>query len=140
MQRLWRDVFAATLMLAVCASLPAADTKKADDKNPLSKFSEEKLVDIGFCFDEFCKAVAAKDAKVVKAFLVDVPKSLEKLDLNKDADKEAFIKYFAKFSGANVDSAQKMHGMGEVTYTDKDGKKQTQRMELQAGVWKMTGL
>jgi hypothetical protein len=140
MQRLVRGILIGALMMAACASVHAADAKKADDKNPLAKFSEEKLVDIGFCFDEFCKAVAAKDAKVVKAFLVDVPKSLEKLNLDKDADKEAFIKYFAKFSGANVDSAQKMHGMGEVTYTDKDGKKQTQRMELQGGVWKMTGL
>src|SRR5689334_19382145 len=104
MQRLVRGILIGALMMAACASVHAADAKKADDKNPLAKFSEEKLVDIGFCFDEFCKAVAAKDAKVVKAFLVDVPKSLEKLNLDKDADKEAFIKYFAKFSGANVDS------------------------------------
>jgi hypothetical protein len=139
MHRTTCGVLAALLMTALCASTHAADAPK-DDKNPLSKFSEEKLVDIGFCFDEFCKAVAAKDAKVVQALLVEVPKTLAKLDLKKDADKETFIKYFAKFSGAQVDSAQKMHGMGEVTYTDKDGKKQTQRMELQAGVWKMTGL
>jgi hypothetical protein len=135
---------AAVLAFGWAGNAIAADAKKpdakADDANPLAKFSEEKLVDIGFCFDEFCKAVAAKDVKLISAFLDGMPKNLAKLDLKKDADKETFLKAFEIFSGAQIEKAQKMHGMGEVTYKDKDGRERTQRMQLAAGVWKITGL
>ncbi|HYF50530.1 MAG TPA: hypothetical protein VEJ63_14055 [Planctomycetota bacterium] len=134
---------ASILALLCCAQMFAADTPKKEEKkddNPLAKFDEEKLIDPGYCFNEFAKAVASKDAKVAAAFLIEIPKHLQKLDLKKPADQETFIKALAKFSGAQADSSQKMHGMAEVKYTDKDGKAQSQRMELRAGVWKITGL
>jgi hypothetical protein len=129
----------AAILAAVCSSqIMAADAKK--DDNPLAKFDEEKLIDPGYCFNEFCKAVAGKDARTAAAFILELPKNLEKLDLKKPADQETFLKALSKYSGAQADSSQKMHGMAEVKYTDKDGKSQSQRMELRAGVWKITGL
>jgi len=135
-------VLAAFLVALAAAQLMAADAKKEEkkDADPLAKFDAEKMIDPGYCFNEFCKAVASKDAKTAAAFLVEIPKSLEKLDLKKPADQEAFLKALAKFSGGQADSSQKMHGMAEVKYTDKDGKAQSQRLELRAGVWKITGL
>ena len=138
----FRWIALAAVLLSLSSQLLAADAKKDEkkDDNPLAKFDEEKLIDPGYCFNEFAKAVAGKDAKTAAAFLVEIPAHLQKLDLKKQADQETFIKALAKFSGANADSSQKRHGMAEVKYTDKDGKEQSQRMELRAGVWKITGL
>ena len=76
------------LIAALFTGVSAADAKKADDKDPLAKFSEEDLVKIDFCFEKFCEAVAAKDAKTAAAFMDAIPKNLAKLDLTKDADKQ----------------------------------------------------
>jgi hypothetical protein len=120
---------------------PAADPKK-EDKDPLAKFSEDKLVDIGFCFEKFCEAVSAKDVKTVAAFVDDMPRGLKQLDLNKEADKAQFLRFFAKFEGAQIVSAQRMPagGIGEVKFTDKSGKEQSQRMQKAGPLWKVTGL
>ncbi len=127
---------AALACLAWASSVQAAE-KKDENKDPLAKFSEEQLVDIGFCFDEFCKAVANKDARLAAAFVSELPKDLAALDLSKDADKDKLLKSLAKYAGAQIIKAQKMHGMGEVTYTDKSGAQQTTRMQLAAGKWKI---
>ncbi len=129
--------------IVACAVLSAGvfaaekPVKKEESKDQLAKFSEENLVDIGFCFDEFCKAVASKDAKVAAAFVSELPRDLAALDLNKDADKEKLLKALAKYAGAQIVKSQKMHGMGQVTYTDSSGAEQTTRMQLAGGRWKI---
>ena len=119
--------------------LHAAETKPVD-KDPLAKFSDENLANIGFCFDKFCAAVAAKDATTAAAFIAELPRELSKLDLSKDADKDRFLKTYASFSGAHAISSQRMAigGLGEVKYTDKSGKENSQRMQNMRGCWKLT--
>lgn len=146
---------AAFLILSLsllCAAASSADAKKPDgkkpadakkeEKDPLAKFSEDKLVDLGFCFEEFCKAIVAKDAKTAAAFIDDMPRGLKQLDLNKEADKTSFLRYFAGFEGAQIVSSQRMPagGVGEVKYTNKAGKEMSQRMQKAGPLWKLTGL
>jgi hypothetical protein len=121
-------------------ALSAADKK--DDKDPLAKFSDENLIKIDFCFTKFCESIAAKDAKTAAALIADMPRGLAQLDLNKEADKASFLKFFSGFEGANIVSSQRMAigGLGEVTYTNKAGKQGTQRMQNMGGRWKLTGL
>ena len=130
------------LALGLCCadSVRAADAKPAD-KDPLAKFSDEDLAKIDFCFETFCKAIAAKDAKTAAALIDELPKNLAKLDLNKDADKAAFLKTFDAFIGASVTASQRMPagGIGQVTYSDKSGAEKTQRMQNVGGRWKLTG-
>jgi hypothetical protein len=128
--------------LLACSTLSAADAKKKEEADPLAKFGEEKLVDIGFCFQKFCEAVAAKDVKTAAAFIADMPRGLAQLDLNKEADKASFLRYVAKFDGAQLVSSQRMAigGLGQVTYTTKAGKQDTQQMQNCGGRWKLTNL
>jgi hypothetical protein len=123
--------------LAAGAVLPAAEAKK--DEDPLAKFGDEKLADIGFCFQKFCAAVAAKDVPLAAALLAETPRSLAKLNLKKEADKATFLKYFAKFEGAQLVSSQRlaMGGLGQVTFTTKLGKEETQQMQNCGGRWKL---
>jgi len=118
-----------------------ADAKK-EDKDPLAKFSEDKLVDIAFCFEKFCEAIAAKDVKTAAAFIDDMPRGLKQLDLNKEADKASFLRFFAGYEGAQIISSQRMPagGIGEVKYTNKTGKEMSQRMQKAGPLWKVTGL
>ncbi|HYG77045.1 MAG TPA: hypothetical protein VEK08_18715 [Planctomycetota bacterium] len=126
------------LLLATGAGF-AGEARK-DDKDPLAKFPEDKLVDIGFCFQEFCKAVASKDARTAAAFIDDLPRGLKQLDLNKEADKASFLRFLAAYEGAQLVSSIRMAGgIGEVTYT-KGGKELKQRMQNVGGRWKVTGL
>jgi hypothetical protein len=129
------------LLVAACAVAPAGETKK-EEADPLAKFGDDKLADIGFCFQKFCEAVAAKDAKTAAAFITDMPRGLAQLNLNKDADKASFLKYVAKFEGAQLVSSHRMAigGLGEVKYTAKGGKEESQRMQNCGGRWKLTGL
>ncbi len=120
-------------------SAHAADAKGAE-KDPLAKFSDDDLIKIDFCFEKFCAAVAAKDAKTAAAFLDEMPKNLAKLDLSKDADKTTFLKAFESFVGASITASQRLAGgIGQVTYTDKGGAEKTQRMQNVGGRWKLTG-
>lgn len=128
-------------------ALHAGDAKKPaeakkEDKDPLARFSEDNLVDIGFCFQKFCEAVAAKDARTVAAFIDEMPRGLKQLDLTKEADKAQFLRFFAGFEGAQIVSSHRMPagGIGEVKYTNKSGKEMTQRMQKAGPVWKVTGL
>jgi hypothetical protein len=125
------------LLCAGHTSLLAADAKK-DDKDPLAKFSEEDLVKIDFCFNKFCESIANKDARTAAALIETLPKNLAKLDLNKDADKAEFLKAFASMSGCSASASQRMAGgLGEVTYSDKDGAERKQRMQNVGGRWKL---
>lgn len=128
-------------MVLLSSAMFAADAKK-DDKDPLAKFSDENLIKIDFCFSKFCECISSKDAKTAAAFIADMPRGLAQLDLNKEADKASFLKYFAGFQGASIVSSQRMAigGLGEVTYTNKAGKQATQRMQNMGGRWKLTGL
>jgi hypothetical protein len=133
----------ASVLLAVfcCVGTHAAETKKADDKDPLSKYSDEDLIKIDFCFNKFCEAIEKKDAKTAAALIDTMPKNLAKLDLNKEEDKATFLKSFASMSGATATASQRMPGgIGEVTYTDKSGAEKKQRMQNVGGRWKLTGL
>src|SRR5438045_2630078 len=118
--------YSCTDLLAADAKKPPAEAKK-DDKDPLAKFDEDKLVDIGFCFEKFCAAVSAKDVRTVAAFVDDMPKGLKQLDLTKEADKAQFLRFFAKFDGAQLVSSHRMPagGIGEVKYTNKAGQEQS---------------
>jgi hypothetical protein len=131
------------VLCAAClaGSLAAAGEAKKPDADPLAKFTDEELADIGSCFQKFCAAVAAKDAKTAAAFITDMPRGLAQLDLNKEADKASFLRFVAAFDGAQLVKSQRMMGgLGEVTYTDKAGKERTQRMQNCGGRWKITGL
>jgi hypothetical protein len=135
-----------TVMVLLSAVASAADAKgkppaKADDKDPLAKFSDENLVDIAFCFTKFCESVAAKDAKTAAAFVSDMPRGLAQLDLNKDADKATFLKGLSQYEGCQVIKSVRLPGgVGEVTYTTKSGKEASMRMQNVGGRWKLAGL
>jgi len=130
------------LALALLAGsiLSAAEAKKEED--PLARFGDEKLADIGFCFQRFCEAVAAKDARTAAALIAEMPRGLARLDLKKETGKAAFLKYFAKFEGAQLVSSQRlaMGGLGQVTYASKSGKEETQQMQNFGGRWKLVNL
>lgn len=134
----------ALVVVFLCScGIHAADAKKADEKSkdPLSKFSDDDLAKIDFCFNKFCEAIASKDVKTAAALIDEMPKNLAKLDLNKEEDKATFLKSFASLSGASATASQKMvGGIGEVTYTDKSGAEKKQRMQMVGGRWKLTGL
>ena len=140
----------AVLLAGLMVACPAADDKKdnkekkeaKNDKDPLAKFSDEDLIKIDFCFNKFCEAVAAKDAKTAAAFIAEMPNNLARLDLGKEADKTTFLNALAGFAGAELVSSQRMAmgGLGQVTYRDKSGKEKTQRMQNVGGRWKITGL
>lgn len=135
-----KAMLAVLLGVLMGSGLVYSGEAKKDDKDPLAKFSEDKLVDIGFCFDTFCAAVSAKDAKTAAAFIDDMPRGLKQLDLNKDADKASFLKFLAGYEGAQLVSSIRMAGgIGEVTYS-KGGKELKQRMRNVGGRWKITGL
>ncbi|HEY3324162.1 MAG TPA: hypothetical protein VGP72_27170 [Planctomycetota bacterium] len=139
-----RSALLAVLMAISFAGTAVAGEAKKDDKaekDTLSKYGDEKLADIGFCFQKFCASVSAKDVKTTVAFIDELPRGLKQLDLTKDSDKKAFFKALEKFDGASLVSSQKMMGgLGEVKFTDKDGKDQSQRMQNAGGRWKITGL
>ena len=121
----------------MCGShLLAADAKPAE-RNPLAKFSDENLANIGFCFEAFCAAVTAKDASTAAAFIAEMPKTLAGVDFSKEPGKSQLLRVLVRFEGASGFKSQRMHGMGQVTYTDKAGKEQTQRMQLVGGCWKI---
>lgn len=128
------------LVLLAGSILSAAESKK--DEDPLARFGDEKLADIGFCFQRFCEAIAAKDARTAAALIAEMPRGLAQLDLKKETDKAAFLKYFAKFEGAQLVSSQRiaMAGLGQVTYTSKSGKEETQQMRNVGGRWKLVNL
>ena len=113
----------------------------AADSDPLAKFGDENLVDIGFCFQKFVDSLGTKDAKTAAALIAELPRALTVLKLDKEADREKFLKSFEKFMGAQIVSSIRMAGgIGEVTYTDKSGKEQKQRMQNVGGRWKLSEL
>ena len=125
-----------TVALTGSTPLSAADAKPAE-KSPLAKFSDENLANIGFCFETFCAAVTARDARTAAAFVAELPKALAGLDFSKDPGKAQLLRTLVRFDGASGFKSQRFHGMGEVTYTDKAGKEQTQRMQFVGGCWKI---
>lgn len=114
----------------------------AGDANPLSKFSDEDLIKIDFCFEKFCEAVASKNVPVAMAFMEEVPRSMKGLDPKKPADQAAILKQLEKFVGASIVSSQKLGftRVGQVTFKTKAGKEDSQQMRNVGGVWKMTNL
>ena len=121
-------------------STASAEEKKPDPKDPLSKFSDEDLADPGIACQKFFEAVGSEDADVVKAFLAECPKNLEKLDLKKKEDRAQFVKAYAAYKGANVTKSQRIAaaGVAQITY-DKDGAEKTLRMQNVGGRWKYVG-
>jgi len=71
-----------------------------------------------------------------------MPRGLARLDLKKETGKAAFLKYFAKFEGAQLVSSQRlaMGGLGQVTYASKSGKEETQQRQNFRGRWKLVNL
>ena len=96
------------MVFAFAGTVLGADAKKEADKDPLAKYSDEDLIKIDFCFEKFCEAIAAKDAKVAAALIDELPKNLAKLDLNKEADRATFLKAFAGFAGAEFTAEAKL--------------------------------
>lgn len=132
------------LLPAVCAAEKKNDKSGPPQKeaaDPLAKFGDENLAKIDFCFDKFCEAVAAKDARVAAAFLAEMPKNLAALNLATDAGKTAFLQVLSGFAGAQCVSSLKLAmGIGEVKYRDKQGQEKSQRMQNSGGRWKLAGL
>ena len=118
------------LSLAAYGSLDAAEKDKAKG-DPLSKFSDEDLVDPAFCFNQFAAALKNKEVAVARAFLHEVPKALAALDLKKEADQATFLKGLSKYAGATAVASQKMGftGVAEVTFSDASGAEKTVRMQ-----------
>jgi len=116
-----------------------AAAKKEKKKDPLARFKDEQLADVGFCFQAFCAAVAKKETALVKAFLFEVPKNLARLDLKKPAGRKAFLKAFAVFQGARIVKHQRVAigGLAVVTYAGAKGKQKEQRMKNVGGRWKI---
>jgi hypothetical protein len=141
MKTSFRATILGLALLFCAAGAGCAEAKKADDKDPLAKFSDDDLAKIDFCFNKFCEAIAAKDAKTAAALLSEMPKNLAKLDLNKEDDKATFLKAFASLSGSSASGSTRLPGgIGEITYTDKSGAEKKQRMQNVGGRWKLTGL
>ena len=63
-------VFPAVLIALAMGSLGtpllAAEKAKTTGKDPLSKFKDDDLAQIRFCFEKFVEAIGTGDAKVVK--------------------------------------------------------------------------
>jgi hypothetical protein len=114
----------------------------AADKDPLSKYSDEQLAKIDFCFEKFCEAVAAKDVTIAMAFMEEVPRGMQKLDPKKPADQAAILKQLEKFVGASVTGSQKLGftRVGQITFKAKTGKEDTQQMRNVGGRWKLCNL
>ncbi len=132
MLRMWMLVIVGCAMLAPLAA-------QAQEKDPLDALKEEDLVDVGYCFQKFVAAIGEGDAKLAKAFLAEVPAHLAKLDLNKPADKESFIKALSSYKGAQIIKHQKMAmaGIAMVTYADANGGEKELRMQNMGGRWKV---
>ena len=81
----------------------------------------------------FMLAAAAGDIIAMRTLVEARAKPL----ISTVVDQKEFLKALAAYEGAQADSAQKMHGMGEVTYTDKSGAQKKQRMQLAGGRWKL---
>lgn len=109
------------------------------DADPLAAFTDEQLIEPGFCFQKFAEAVGAKNAVLAKAFLAETPKALEGLDLKKEADRARFLAAFSRYAGATPVKSQRfaMAGQAEVTYTDAKGTEGTVRMKNMGGRWKI---
>lgn len=135
------------LAFGLGTALTAAEggkTEKKDEaknKDPLAKFSEENLADVGFCFQEFVKAADGGDAEVLKAFLAEVPKNLAGLDLKKKEDRDTFVQAYASMKGAQIVKHQRIAaaGLAVVTYADSNGAEKTCRWQNVAAVWKFVG-
>jgi hypothetical protein len=114
-----------------------AEAKAAAD--PLAAFTDEQLMDPGFCFQKFVEALGAKNAELAQAFLTEIPKGLRPLDFKKEADRTRFLDYFGQFKGASIVKMERMAitRQAVVTYTDAKGATKTVRMEMQAGKWKI---
>lgn len=108
--------------------------------DPLAKFTEEQLLEVGFCFRAFVTAVEHGDAETAKAFLWKVPAHLARLDLSKQADRRTFLAAYAGYKGARLVKSMRMAiaGIGIVTYTTKAGAEREQRMKNVAGRWKIS--
>ena len=134
----------ALVLLASCACASAeekkTEEKKLDPKDPLSKFTDEDLADPGVAGQKFFEAIGGGDAEVAKAFLAEVPKHLDKLDLKKKEDREHFLKAFSNYKGATVTKSQRIAaaGVAQVTY-DLNGAEKTMRMQNVGGRWKYVG-
>jgi len=130
----------ATFLLAA-AVLILASIAHAADADPLDKLGDENLAKIDFCFEKFCAAVAAKDAVLAAAFIGEMPRGMEKLDLKKEADKTRLLAHLQNFTGASLSASQRLPGgLGQVTFTTKDGKSLSQQMRNMGGRWKIVGL
>jgi len=127
--------------MVVC-TLALGAAAMAADADPLTKYSDEELAKIDFCFEKFCEAVAAKDVKIAIAFMEEVPRSMKGLDPKKPADQAAILKQLEKFPGAQITGSQKLGftRVGQVTFKTKAGKEDTQQMRNVGGRWKLTNL
>ena len=137
-----RSVLLVGLVVFASAQVHAAEAPKKGDANaadPLAKFSDEELVDPGFCFRKLVEALGQKDAALVKAFLADVPRALQGLNLAKEDEKARFLAAFSNLSGASLVSVQRlaMAGVAQVKYTDAKGAEKEARMQNCGGRWKL---
>ncbi|MCW8130571.1 MAG: hypothetical protein KIS92_09500 [Planctomycetota bacterium] len=130
----------AALLAVTVAGAVHAEEKKADPKDPLSKFTDEELADPGAACQKFFEAIASEDAEVVKAFLSEVPKNLAGLDLKKKEDRAAFLKAWAAYKGATVTKSMRIAaaGLAQVTY-EVNGAEKTLRWQNVGGRWKYVG-
>ena len=124
----------------VCAEERKPEAKQLDPKDPLSKFTEEDLADPGVAAQKFFEAIDGGDAEVIQAFLAEVPKHLDKLDLKKKEERAHFLKSYANYKGATVQRAQRIAaaGVAQITY-DLNGVEKTMRMQNVGGRWKYVG-
>lgn len=127
----------ALLALAFAAPAMAADAKANAD--PLAAFTDEQLMDPGFCFQKFVEALGTQKAELAQALLSETPKGLLPLDLKKEADRTRFLNHFGQFKGANIVKMERMAitRQAVITFTDAKGVTKTVRMEMQAGKWKI---
>lgn len=123
---------AGLLLLTVSATVSA-------EADPLAAFSDEELIDPGFCFQKFAEAVGNKNAVLAKAFLAEVPKALQSLNLDKEADRTRFLDAFSRFAGATPVKSQRfaIAGQAEVTFSNAQGAEGTVRMQNMGGRWKI---
>ncbi len=113
--------------------LLAAEAKAHAD--PLAAFTEEQLMDPGFCFQKFVEALGTQQAELAHAFLAETPKGLLPLDFKKEADRTRFLNHFGQFKGASIAKMERLTitRLAIITYTDAQGATKTVRMEMQAG-------
>jgi hypothetical protein len=128
------------ILLAIGLSAPIAFGAEAKaDADPLAAFTDEQLMDPGFCFQKFVEALGAKNAPLAQALINETPKGLRPVDFKKEADRTRFLDYFGQFKGASIVKLERMAitRQSVVTYTDAKGATKTVRMEMQAGKWKI---